>query len=701
MSPDDRVTRLVSVAGSLLTALAVVLPPVIYFGLSWQHAAGSLEAEAEINSVAITRFISANPDLWTYEEARLAEFLSRRPRHRDAERRRVLDLEGRVVAETTDQFDWPTVVRGLPLLDSGVVVGRIEITRSLRPLLLNALLFGLGLLPLGVLAFITLRSVPIRALRAGEEALRRQRDAAQSYLDVAGVAFVRLDGAGRVSLVNRQAEAVLGRTAAEVEGRGWIEQFVEPGARADVATELSRAVAGRIVALEHGVVRPSGEVRHLAWFVTPAADEAGRPGLLASGVDLTHQKELEQRLVHAQKLEAVGRLAGGVAHEFNNILSVIKVYGSALRRGLDPKDPRRADVEEIIAASNRAAAVAKSLLTFSRREALEAVPVDLEAVVRSAERLVRPLLRGDIRLEVSAQAGPLPVLADPVQVEQVLINLVTNARDAIDGPGRISVTLGEERFDAAQAGQAGLPQAGRHVRLEVCDDGPGFDAATRARLFEPFFTTKAVGKGTGLGLAIVYGIVTQHRGAITCASEPGKGARFIIRLPLLDAPAPVAAPPGPPGPATPLAGGHETILLAEDDPALRRVLRRLLERVGYTVLEASDGLEAVSRFEAHRGQIDLVLLDVIMPGLNGRQALDRIRQLGPGVPALFLSGHTVEVAGQKEIELGPEPLLRKPVEPEELLSTLRRIIGHLPLSGEAPPAGSASLTAAPPAAPRR
>jgi CheY-like chemotaxis protein len=301
---------------------------------------------------------------------------------------------------------------------------------------------------------------------------------------------------------------------------------------------------------------------------------------------------------------------------------------------------------------------------------------------------------------VSAHAGPLPVLADPVQVEQVLINLVTNARDAIDGPGRITVTLGEERYDAAQAGQAGLPQAGRHVRLEVSDDGPGFDAVTRARLFEPFFTTKPVGKGTGLGLAIVYGIVTQHRGAITCASEPGKGARFIIRLPLLDAPAPMPAA-APPAPAAPLAGGHESILLAEDDPALRRVLHRLLERVGYTVLEASDGHEAVTRFEAHRSQVALVLLDVIMPGLNGRQALDRIRRLEPGVPALFLSGHTAELAGQKEIPLGPEPLLRKPVEPELLLTTLRRLIGQRQLSAEAPPAGSASPTAAPPAAPPR
>jgi len=670
MTADDRVGRLVSIAGGILTALAVVLPPVIYFGLSYQYAAGSLEAEAEINSISITRVISANPDLWTYEEARLSEFLARRPRHHDVERRRVLDLGGRVIAENADQLDWPTVVRSLPLLDSGVVVGRIEIARSLRPLLLRALLFGLGLLPLGVVAYVTLRSVPLRAIRAGEQALRRQRDAAQSYLDVAGVAFVRLDQDWRVTLVNRQAEEMLGRSAAEVEGRGWVENFVEPSARAAVAAELAGARPGQILTLEHAVLRPSGEPRILAWFITSVADEAGRPGLLASGVDLTHQKELEQRLVHAQKLEAVGRLAGGVAHEFNNILSVIKVYASALRRGFDAADPRRPDVEEIIAASDRAAAVARSLLTFSRRQTLKAAPVDLATVVRSAERLVRPLLRSDVRLEVSVASEPLAVMADPVQVEQVLLNLVTNARDAIGGPGHVAVTVQVEALDQAQAGVAGLEVAGRYARIDVADDGPGLDAATRARIFEPFFTTKAVGQGTGLGLAIAYGIVSQHRGSITCTSEPGRGATFTIRLPLLDAPAPAGAPS--PGSTDAMVGGSETLLLAEDDPALRRVLRRLLERVGYTVIEAADGLEAAARFEAEQSRIALVILDVIMPGQNGRQALDRIRALSPEVPALFMSGHTAEAAGQKEIQLGPEPLLQKPVEPEVLLAAVRQ-----------------------------
>jgi PAS domain S-box-containing protein len=668
MNADERVGRQLSIAGGILTALAVLLPPSIYFGLSYQYAAGSLEAEAEFNSVAITRIISANPNLWPYEQVRLSEVLARRPRHHDAERRRVLDMEGHLVAESADPVPEPALVLSLPLFDAGVPVGRIEMARSLRPLFLKALLLGLGLLPLGVLAFVTLRSVPLRAIRAGERALRRQRDAAQSYLDVAAVAFVRLDEALRVTLVNRQAEVVLGRGAAEVVGREWIASFVEPGARERVSAELGKARHGEVLALEHAVVRPSGEARILAWFIAPAADEAGRPGLLASGIDLTRQRELEEQLIHAQKLEAVGRLAGGVAHEFNNILSVIKVYGSALRRALPADSPYRPDVEEIVAATDRAAAVARGLLTFSRRQAIEPVPVDLTSVVRSAERLLRPLLRSDIRLEVAVPAEPLPVLADTVQVEQVLLNLATNARDAIDGAGRIAVSASAELLDAAQARAAGLATPGRYARLDVIDDGPGFDVPTRTRIFEPFFTTKAVGKGTGLGLSIAYGIVAQHHGAIACESELGRGATFTVRLPLLDAPAPAIAVAAT---VAALPGGKEALLVAEDDPALRRVLRRLLEGVGYTVVEAEDGLDAVAKFEAHRDRIRLLLLDVVMPGQNGRQALDQIRALEPAVRAIFLSGHTADLAGQRDIPLGPERLLRKPVEPDDLLRAVR------------------------------
>ncbi len=669
MSPDERMARLMSLAGGVLAALAVLLPPCIYFGLSYQHAAGSLEAEAEINSLAITRVIANNPDLWTYEKVRLSEFLAMRPHHTGLERRRVLDLQGRVVAESAGQLPEPVVVRSLPLIDAGVPVGRIEIARSLQPLLIEACLLGLGILPLALIAIITLRTVPLRAIRAGERALRRQRDAAQSYLDAAGVAFVRLDEALRVTLVNRQAEAVLGRASPEVVGRKWVEDFVEPGARERVAAELAKARHGEILTLEHAVIRADGQARFLAWFVTPASDEVGRPGLLASGVDLTRQRELEQQLVHAQKLEAVGRLAGGVAHEFNNILSVIKVYGSALRRAIPADSPFRPDVDEIVASTDRAAAVARSLLSFSRRQALEAAPVDLVTVVRSSERLVRPLLRGDVQLEVVAPEEPLPVLADPSQLEQVLLNLVTNARDAIGGAGRIRVTASLVRLDEAEARAAGLAGPGGYARLEVADDGPGFDAATRERIFEPFFTTKGVGQGTGLGLSIAYGIVSQHRGVIGCRSEPGHGATFTIHLPLLDTPAPAPVPEAPR--AAPLPGGTETVLVAEDDQALRRVLVRMLRRTGYAVVEAGDGLEAVEQFRAHRDEVKLVILDVIMPGQNGRKALDRIRELAPGVPAMFLSGHSADLGDQRDVDLGNERLVRKPVEPEDLLLAVR------------------------------
>jgi two-component system, cell cycle sensor histidine kinase and response regulator CckA len=674
MRHELEVHQVVSLAGGLLTALAVLLPPAIYFGLSYQHLAGNLEAEAEFAGASITGIIAANPELWTFEQVRLAEQLARRPHDGAAEHRTVRDLDGRLVAQSLDPLPDPLVTRSRPLLDAGERVGSIEVARSLRPLLLHAGLLALALLPIALLAFWLLRAVPLRALRAGERALRRQRDAAQSYLDVAGVAFVRLDEGGRVVLVNRQAEAVLGRPAAEVLGREWVAAVVPPADQARVAAALAEVVPGQVVTVEHPILQPSGDRRILSWYVAPAADEAGRPGLLASGIDLTHQRALEQRLLHVQKLEAVGRLAGGVAHEFNNVLSIIRGYASALRRELGPGSPHRTDADEIVAATDRAATVARSLLAFSRRQPLVVAPLDLVGLVRGLERLLRPLLREDLRLELRLPDEPLPVLADPVQLEQVLLNLVNNARDAIAGPGKVVVALGSEALDEAQATGAGLEAAGRFALLTVSDDGPGIAPEAQERLFEPFFTTKPVGQGTGLGLSIVYGIVSQHHGAISVASAPGQGATFTIRLPLhqeeQDEPArgqvaAVAAPAGG-------RGQGETLLVAEDDTALRRLLRRILEDAGYRVVEAADGVEAVAQVDVARGRIALALLDVVMPGLDGRRALDRIRELAPGLPCLFVSGHPGELGDLRGIDLRGEQLLQKPVDREVLLEAVRR-----------------------------
>ncbi len=538
MTANARIASLVSVAAGVLTAAVVVLPPSIYFLLSYERVAGSVEAEAEINSRSVTRIIGANPDLWEYEQVRLSEYLSRRPREGDAERRRVLDGRGAVVAESLDPLPTPWITRSVPLLDAGRQVGRIEISRSMRPLLVRSGILALALFCLGAVSFRTLRTVPLRAIRRSEDALRRERDSAQRYLDVAGVAFVILDDAARVTLVNRKGAEILERAGDEVLGKDWIATFVDPADRARVAAEMaSPGRPGEVVGMEYAVLRPSGERRIISWYLTPLADEGQRTGLLASGVDITAQRELEADLRHAQKLEAIGRVAGGVAHDFNNILSTIKGYAGLLRRQLPPTDAARRPIDEILGAVDRAASLTGSLLTFGRRQVLQPEAIDLVEIVKRSEELLRRLVREDIELRTALPADPLPVVADPLQIERVLINLVTNARDATPAGGRIAIAASRVSLDAAEIGPAGVKTPGLYAQLSVADSGAGIDAETQAHIFEPFFTTKGVGKGTGLGLSIAHGIVKQHQGAIRVESEPGRGATFIFLLPLLGAPA--------------------------------------------------------------------------------------------------------------------------------------------------------------------
>jgi PAS domain S-box-containing protein len=543
MPLDRGISRLVSGSAAALTAAALLLPPAIYFSLSHQRLAGSLEAEAELNAVRITRIIAANPDLWEYEQVRLQDNLGRRPRGGDPERRRVLDLGGKVVAESADPLPTPWITRSLPLLDAGVAVGSIEVSRSLRPVLVRAALLALVLLPLSLLAFLVLRTVPIRAIQRSEEELRRQRDAAQRYLDVAGVAFVTLDPAGRVGLVNRKGAEILGRSEEEIVGRDWVGSFVDPGERGRVASRLSSAHRlGGILELEHAVVRPSGERRIVSWYVTPLFEDGVPNGLLGSGVDITVQRQLEARVGHAQKMEALGEMASGVAHDFSNILSAIRGYGELLRRMLPEADPRRQHLGEILAACDRAASLTESLLTFGRRQSMRPEPIDLVETVRGVQRLLRHLVRPDIELRVELPAGPLPILGDRIQLEQVLMNLVTNARDAMPGPGRVTLSVSSVEVDDERALQARLDGPGRYAQVSVADTGVGMDRQVQERLFEPFFTTKDPGKGTGLGLAIAYGIVRKHQGAIDVASEPGRGSTLTFLLPLRTT-APQAAPP--------------------------------------------------------------------------------------------------------------------------------------------------------------
>jgi PAS domain S-box-containing protein len=553
---DASLTRSVSIAARALTAAVLLLPPSIYLVTSYQHEAGVLEAEAEINARLVTRIVSANPDLWQYEQIRISEYLSRRPGTGEPERRRVLDARGRVVAESADPLPGPWLTKSVPLLDSGVQVGMLQVSRSVQPLLLRSAVLAVALLALGAASYRAVRTVPLRFIRRSQDALRRERDTAQRYLDVAGVAFLIVDEGGRVALVNRKGCEILGRPESEVLGHEWLAAFVDPADGPRVAAETSAArTTDDVVPLEYSVVRPDGERRLISWYLTPLRDDEGRrAGVLASGVDVTVQAQLEEQLRRAHRLEAIGRLASGVAHDFNNVLSVIKGKAVLLRRQVEEQDPRRRYVDDILASVDRAASLTGNLLTFGRREVLRPEAMDLVEFLRRFERSLRGLVRDGVELRFALPPDPLPVVGEPLQLERVLMNLVTNAQDAMPEGGRVVVSASRTALDARGAAAAGVEAPGRYAELSVTDAGTGIPPEAQASIFEPFFTTKDVGKGTGLGLSICYAIAKQHHGTIRVESEPGKGSTFTVLLPIAERRAGTSAASDGAG-AEPRAGG--------------------------------------------------------------------------------------------------------------------------------------------------
>jgi two-component system, cell cycle sensor histidine kinase and response regulator CckA len=382
-------------------------------------------------------------------------------------------------------------------------------------------------------------------------------------------------------------------------------------------------------------------------LVSHAFDFDSRPARVVVVNDVTDQqrlrrreREVEAQLLQAQKMEAVGRLAGGVAHDFNNLLSVVLNAAASLEAELPAESDLREDVGDIRQAVDRGAALTRQLLAFGRKEVHAPTQVDLRDVVRNVERLLARALGGGARLEVKRAEVEAAALADPHQLEQVLVNLVINARDAMPHGGTVTITTGTTELAPAEAEALGIP-AGRYASLEVADTGVGMDERTLLHAFEPFFTTKGPHEGTGLGLATVYGIARQSGGTVRLASTPGSGTCVTVLLPAGDVDAAhVAAPPQSALPAIPHGAG--AVLLVEDEPRVRVQARRLLERCGFTVIEAVDGADGESRFDQHRSTLDVIVSDVVMPEMGGVEMVARIRARMPDVPVVFVSGFTAE-----------------------------------------------------------
>jgi two-component system cell cycle sensor histidine kinase/response regulator CckA len=452
---------------------------------------------------------------------------------------------------------------------------------------------------------------------------------------------VYCDAAGAIVEANAAAEALLGYALNQMRGRPLeaLWPITQPDGLPLLSPDPAAPEARQRAAPLHGctmaVLRPDGLQRWLQVDRLPVTG-AGSGGvqLVATLVDVTAHKGLEAQLQQSQRLEAVGRLAGGVAHDFNNLLTVILGTSELLLSEIEPGDLRRRHVEGIRRAGDGAASLVRQLLAFSRQQVLAPEVLDLNAVVEEMRELAQRLAGERVTIEIVPGAELGRVKADPSQIQQVLLNLVVNARDAMAQGGTLTIETENLEMDETYVTRRTQAQTGAYVMLAVSDTGSGMDRATQARIFEPFFTTKEQGKGTGLGLATVYGIVKQSGGYIWVYSEPGQGTTFKVYLPRVDAAAtPEAALAEPPA----RTEGTETVLVVEDEEAIRSLVRTVLHAQGYTVLAASRGDEALQLSEQHPGLIDLLVTDVVMPGMNGRELARRLALTRPELRVLYTS----------------------------------------------------------------
>ncbi len=387
------------------------------------------------------------------------------------------------------------------------------------------------------------------------------------------------------------------------------------------------------------------------------------------------KQQLEEQLRQAQKMEAIGTLAGGIAHDFNNILTGIIGYGHLLQKKVSKEDRAKQQyLEQLLSSAGRAAVLTQSLLAFSRKQVINPQPVKLNEIVKRVEKLLSRLIGEDIEMKTVYSEKDITVVADSGQIEQVLMNLATNARDAMPDGGQLIIKTELVELDDDYSRSFADDDTGKYALISVSDNGAGMDEKTRERIFEPFFTTKDPGRGTGLGLSIVYGIIKQHNGFIDVQSEPGKGTAFNIYLRSVETEMETRKLDDLPDAGFFAVEGSETLLIAEDDEHVRRLVTHILKQAGYKVIEARDGKEAVKKFIENKDKVNFLVLDVIMPKKNGKEAYDEIRKIKPDVKALFMSGYTSEVIHKKGILDEGINFIAKPVSPDELLRKIREIL---------------------------
>jgi PAS domain S-box-containing protein len=505
----------------------------------------------------------------------------------------------------------------------------------------------------------------LRLLRANEERFRNIFEQA-----AVGIAHVALDG--RFLRVNQKLADIAGYSREELQERTfhditfpedldtdvtYVQQLLDQRIQTYSVEKRYRHKDGRLVWVNLTVSLVSATSQDSGYFIAVVEDITGR-------------KQLEAQLFQAQKMEAIGQLAGGIAHDFNNILTGIIGFGTLMDMGMDRKDPQRQNLNHILAGAERASNLTKSLLTFSRKQISNPQPVDLNEIITRIGKFIQPVIGADIDLRIVSAHDLLAVKADAGQIEQVLLNLATNARDAMTNGGLLTIETEPVLLDSDFMKAHGYGEPGEYARISVSDSGCGMDETTLKKVFEPFFTTKAMGKGTGLGLAMVYGIIKQHNGFINVYSEQGVGTTFTLYLPLITSA------------IMEETGGEEelpekrsaTILVADDDPSVRELSEKVLGMFGYTVITAEDGDDAVRKFQENKDTIDLIVLDIIMPKMNGKEVSDEVKVIRPCMKTLYISGYPADFITSRGMLDEKIELIEKPFNPRNLLRKVREVL---------------------------
>ncbi len=539
----------------------------------------------------------------------------------------------------------------------------------------------------GVLILSAIRDISDR--KRIEEDLRRtnaeleQRTAEQlgayrgrlaSIVDSSEDAILSKDLSGNITSWNRGAEHIYGYTAAEIIGKPI--SILAPKDRPNEVFEILEKIKHGESIDHYETIRitKDGQHRNMSLSVSPLRDTSGKiAGASVIARDITAQRRAEDHLRQAQKMEAVGRLAGGVAHDFNNILGIITSCTELLRDRLQAQPEPAQLVDHIRKASDRGASLTRQLLTFSRKSVVQLQILDLNERLKEVSKLLQPLMGDDVEIVIVPKSPAAIIEADPNQFDQIVLNLAVNARDAMARGGKFIMEISVVDLDQAFSGEHRPMPPGKYVLLAVSDTGSGMDEATQTRIFEPFFTTKEQGKGTGLGLATVYAIVQQCGGHIWVYSEVDRGTTFKIYLPSAEHKLAVEAKPEPESALRPAEG--TTILLVEDDELMRSLTRQILVEQGYQVIEARDGTSALESLAAHPGRVDVVLTDVVMKGMSGPELVNRLSQSHPELKVVYMSGYTGELIAEREVLKSGVTLLEKPFTRTNLLKTIHASLG--------------------------